>query len=91
MATRGTEADFNAIVGALSKITKRYESREIRHYQWAESIDSIFANSSWAQKEFYKELNKRLGIETNESREDKKVKVVVQKKPVIKKKSAPGY
>jgi hypothetical protein len=68
MASRGTEDSFNNIVHELSRLHKAYEEKRIKHTQWAEGIDGIFNSYGWSKKEFYKELNARIGVETNESR-----------------------
>ena len=70
--SRGTEEQFIAILASLEKNTRSYEAKQIKHYQWAEQNDNIFANYTWSKQEFYKELGVRLGIQTNETREKKK-------------------
>jgi len=69
---RGTEDQFLAIVDQLGKNIKQYEEKKIKHYQFADASDNIFASYAWSKVEFYKELNSRLGYETNDSREEKK-------------------
>ena|SRR5271170_3640659 len=87
---RGSEDQFLAILSELHKNTKNYEDKKIKHYQWAGHIDDLFASYTWTKAEFYKELNARLGIETNETREKKKreKKPVKGEKKSVKKKAS---
>jgi hypothetical protein len=66
---RSSEENFQAIVSEIAKNIKNYEARVIKHYQYADTMDAIFANYGWNKQDFYNELNSRLGIETNETRE----------------------
>lgn len=81
---RGSEEHFNLLAAELAKNTRAYEEKKIKHYQWADSVDRLFESYGWSKEEFYKELNKRLGVETNESRraepEEKKKKKVRKKR-----------
>lgn len=70
------EEQFNNIVAQLAKNNKDYDDKKIKHYQWAEQTENIFASFGWHKKEFYKELNVRLGIQTPEP----KVKPTPKKK-----------
>lgn len=86
--SRGSEEQFQALLTELHKNTKNYEEKKIKHTQWTEQTEALFSSFSWTKAEFYKELNSRLGIETNETREKKRKKKVVAK-PVEKKKAPP--
>lgn len=79
--TKGSEDNFQVMVLEIAKNIKNYEARSIKHYQYADTMDAIFANYGWNKQEFYNELNSRLGIETNETRE-KKITVKKTKKKV---------
>ena len=81
---RGSDEHFSALAAELAKNTKAYEDKKIKHYQWADSTDRLFENYGWSKSEFYKELNRRLGVETNDSRREKPE---VKKKPARKKKA----
>lgn len=70
---------FELTVAALISNTKAYEEKKIKHYQYSDAIESIFDRYAVNKKEFYKELNVRLGIKTNEV-------VVKGKKPIATKK-----
>jgi len=79
---RGSEEQFNQLVDCLNKNCRKYESGAIKHIAFTEAIDSYFAAYGWSKKEFYKELNVRLGIPNKE--EPKKVEK--PKKRTVKKK-----
>lgn len=58
---------FEIIVADLIKNAKAYEEKKIKHYQYSDAIESIFERYSVNKKDFYKELNVRLGIASNEA------------------------
>lgn len=68
---RGTEEQFNNIVAMLGQNTKNYEEKKLKHNQWVEQSESILSQNGWTKDEFYKELNARVGIQTNETRKKK--------------------
>lgn len=69
---RGTEEQFLKIIHAIERNNKAYVEKQIKFYQWAETVDQIFTDYMWSKSEFYKEVNLRLGIQTNETREKKR-------------------
>lgn len=79
----GSEEQFKELVDRLSINCKKYESGAIKHIAFTEAIDSYFAAYGWSKKEFYKELNVRLGIQNRE--EPKKVEEKPKKRTVKKK------
>lgn len=82
---RGTEEQFNNIMSALAKNTRDYEEKRIKHFQFADMVDRIFQDYGWNKPGFYRELNLRLGIHTNESRREEKKLSSAQKVPSKKK------
>lgn len=74
-AMRGTDDQFDTIVNALQQNAKGYESKTIKYIQYLDTIDKVFSGAyGWGKKEFYEELNRRLGIQTNDSRREEKKK-----------------
>jgi hypothetical protein len=73
------QESFEAIVVELAKNTKRYEDKVIKHYQYADQIENVFANFGVNKTDFYRELNIRCGVETNDTRTKKRAVVVKQK------------
>ena len=72
---RGTDEQFDQIVAALQKNARDYESKVIKYIPYLDVIDAIFSGKyGWNKTEFYEELNRRLGIETNDSRREEKKK-----------------
>jgi len=71
---KGTEDQFERIVNELRGNIKNYEDKRIKYIQYLGTIDAVFAGYGWGKKDFYEELNKRLGIETNDSRREEKEK-----------------
>jgi hypothetical protein len=71
-----TEEHFQGIVMELSANLKAYEEQKIKHYAFTDRVDHIFANYGIAKSAFYKELNSRCGIQTNETREKKRNPIV---------------
>jgi len=84
MSHRGTLEQFDQIVLELQRNIKAYEDKKIKHYAFADTNDNIFANYNWSKVEFYKELNARLGIQTNESRDEQKKQLDKFKKKITK-------
>lgn len=82
--SKGTEEQFQTIVENLAINCRQYEGRQIKHIQYADKVDAIFQSYGWDKPTFYRELNERLGIQTNETR--KKKKVELPKKGTPKKK-----
>jgi hypothetical protein len=91
--SRGSAENFDQIVVELAKNTKQYEAGQIKHYQFADKVDVIFGSYGWDKASFYKELNARLGIQTNdairEAKEAKGVKKVKKVKVKLKAKPKP--
>ncbi len=79
-----SEDNFQAIVVELARNTKSYEDKKIKHYQWADVIDSIFANYGVVKQEFFRELNSRCGVQTNDTREKKRKPIVKKTKRAVK-------
>lgn len=85
---KGDEAQFHQILSELAVQVKSYQDNKTKHYQFVSNTDNIFANYSWSKKDFYSELNRIRGIQTNEERaEERKAKIA--KKPRTRKKKAP--
>lgn len=70
--SKGNNEEFEKIASELQRNIKNYEDGKIKHYAFAATNDETFANYSWSKTEFYKELNARLGIQTNDSRDEQK-------------------
>lgn len=85
---KGTLQQFDTIVAEMVKNTKAYDEKRIKHLQWVEQIENIFASYTWTKKEFYRELNARLGIQTNDDIRDAKAALEKAKPKQIKKRAA---
>lgn len=81
---RGTEEQFDQIVAYLQNNIKQYEAKAIKYIAYLDAIDKIFSGGyGWSKAEFYDEVNRRLGIQTNDSkRADKAAKEAAKKLPV---------
>jgi len=64
---KGSEENFQILIVALAKNLRSYEAKEIKHIAYSDRVDALFAGHGWSRKEFYKELNSRLGVQTNEA------------------------
>ncbi len=80
----GSQEQFETILKQLADSTKKYEAQTIKHYQWAEQVDRIFASYGWSKNTFYAELNARLGIITK----DPAINLKAVKKKSSRKKAA---
>jgi hypothetical protein len=81
---RGSEENFQLIITELAKSLHAYEAKTIKHMAHAEKVDGLFSSYGWNKADFFKEMNTRLGIQTNEMR----TKVKVVKKATSKKKTS---
>ena len=79
---RGSDDSFKTIVDCLAKNCKKYEKGEIKHIAFTENMDAYFTEYGWSKKEFYKELNVRLGLSNKEepAKEEKPKKKIIKKK-----------
>lgn len=77
---RGTNEQFDCILSELNKNIRAYEEKKIKHHQYVDAADNIFQSYGWSKSEFYKEVNFRLDIQTNETREKKKTLEAFKKK-----------
>ncbi len=84
---RGTDEQFDQIVNTLQQNARNYENKTIKYIQYLDMIDKVFSGAyGWNKKEFYDELNRRLGIQTNDSRREDKKKRKDALKPTTTKK-----
>lgn len=80
---KGSEDNFQLILAELNKSIRAYETHQIKFMQHMQKTDDLFGGYGWSKKDFYQEMNARLGISTNETRAADKIK-----KPATKKKKA---
>lgn len=70
---KGTEEQFQSLAFELHNLTKKYENHAIKHAQYTEGVDDLFHRRGWSKKEFYKEMDIKLGINRNiHSKNDRK-------------------
>ena len=90
----GTNEQFENILNILKNNAKNYEDKRIKYIGYCDAIDGLFIDNryGWSKVEFYNELNRRLGIQTNDlarsERENKKKAELKTKKmkPILKSK-----
>lgn len=69
---RGTDANFDQITAMLLDNAKKFEAQTIKWVKYSDVLDACFSQFGWDKKSYYDELNRRLGIVTNEMRRDDK-------------------
>jgi hypothetical protein len=83
---RGTEDQFQAMVKQYYTVAKNYETKAATFITYCQQMEAIFASYGWSKKEFFKELNVKLGIHINERRKSKAIDIAKKKAPKKKKK-----
>ena len=63
---RGTEEQFQLMLKQYYTTAKNYEAKASNYITYCQQMENIFASYGWNKKEFFKELNKKLGFHTNE-------------------------
>jgi hypothetical protein len=77
----GSNEEFDILLKEYHKNVRSYDARAINHVSFATAIDGLFATYRWSKKEFFLELNRRLGISHNEKRKSKAVEASKKKSP----------
>jgi hypothetical protein len=76
---RGTEDQFDVILKKYYDNVKSYEGKNMNYVGFSANIDALFAYYGWSKKEFFKELNARIGIQTNQERKNKTIEASKKK------------
>ena len=88
---RGTDANFDQITAMLLDNAKKFEAQTIKWVKYSDVLDACFSQFGWDKKSYYDELNRRLGIVTNEMRrDDKAARVAAAPKAKTVKEEAKG-
>jgi hypothetical protein len=77
---KGNEESFQLISSELAKSIRAWETGKIKPMQHAEKVDGLFSGYGWSKTEFFKELDIRIGKQSN----DRPVIQPVKKKRVAK-------